>query len=116
MTEKRIFKRKHLIYFLKVMERVTDRLVGFMVDLTPEGVMIMSESPIEVEKICQFKILLPTDTNRKKYLTLDAKSKWCKKENSANFYDTGFELINISSDSSKKIENIIKRLCFSDDS
>jgi hypothetical protein len=47
MQEKRKLKRRHLIYYLRVFEKNTDTLLGYLVDITPEGIMIMSESPVE---------------------------------------------------------------------
>lgn len=115
MSEKRIYKRMHLIYYLKVMDTKTDELVGFVVDITPEGMMIMSETDIEVGRVFNFKILMKNDTDESEFLCFDARSKWCRKDDSGNFYDCGFELLNVDYKNVAKIEDIIRTLCFSDE-
>jgi hypothetical protein len=111
--EQRRMKRRHLIYYLEAVDRETDKLVGFLVDLTTKGIMLMSKTPIEAEKVFHLRILLRTDLSEKKYLNFDAKSKWCKKSVNTEIYDTGFELINTDISEFKEIEEIIDDLGFS---
>ena len=54
----RSMKRRHLIYYLKVLDRDTEELLGFLVDITTKGFMVMSEKPIERDKVFHLKILL----------------------------------------------------------
>jgi len=110
--EQRKIKRRHLIYYLEAVDRDTGQPLGFLVDITTKGVMLMSETPIEIEKMFQMKILLKTDLSAKKYLNFDAKSKWCKKSVNSEIYDTGFELINADISDFKEIEEIIDALGF----
>jgi hypothetical protein len=44
MPEKRKLKRRQLIYYLRVLDRDSGALVGRLVDITTEGVMLLSES------------------------------------------------------------------------
>ena len=110
--EKRRMKRRHLIYYLEAVDRETDKLVGFLVDITTKGIMLMSKTPIETGKIFQLRILLKTDLSEKKYLNFDAKSKWCEKSINTEIYDTGFELINKDISDFREIEEVIDELGF----
>ena len=112
MAEKRIFKRRELIYYMKVLERDTDKLLGYLVDVTTEGLMIMCEAPLEIEKNYALRINLRKDLSNKEHLHFDAKCKWCTKEICADFYDAGLELLRIAPEDQKEIENIIEKLCF----
>ena len=112
--EKRRMKRRHLIYYLEAVDRGTDKLVGFLVDITTKGIMLMSKTPIETGKIFQLRILLKTDLSEKKYLNFDAKSKWCEKSINTDIYDTGFELINKDISDFREIEEVIDALGFKD--
>ena len=112
LGEQRKMKRRHLIYYLEAVDRDTDQPLGFLVDITTKGIMLMSETPIETQKMFHLKILLKTDLSEKKYLNFDAKSKWCKKSINSEIYDTGFELINIDISEFKEIEEIIDSLGF----
>jgi len=114
MSEQRHMKRRHLIYYLRVIDCDTDQLVGFLVDITTKGFMVMSESTIQLGKIFHLKILRATESEEGEYLFFDAKSKWCDRSVNSEFYDTGFELINVSLDDFAEIEGIIDELGFKD--
>ena len=111
-SNKRRMQRRHLIYYLEAIDRNTDKSIGFLVDITTEGIMLMSETPIETGKMFHLRILLKTDLSEKKYLNFDGKSKWCKKSINTEIYDTGFELINAEISEFKEIEEIIDALGF----
>ena len=110
--EQRRMKRRHLIYYLEATDRETSKLIGFLVDITTEGIMLMNKTPIETGKIFQLRILLKTDLSEKKYLNFDAKSKWCEKSINTEIYDTGFELINKDIIDFREIEEVIDELGF----
>lgn len=114
MDDKRTLKRRHLIYYLKVFERDAGRLLGFLVDITPQGIMVMSETPIETERLFHLRILIQSSLHKKEYMHFDAKSKWCRKSINSDFYDTGFELIDTAPEAFAEITSIIDTLGFRD--
>ena len=110
----RSMKRRHLIYYLKVLDRTTEELLGFLVDITTKGFMVMSEKPIEKDTVFHLKILRATDSEEKQFLFFDAKSKWSERSVNSEFYDTGFELVNVTPDHFAEIEKVIEELGFKD--
>jgi len=114
MQEKRKLKRRHLMYYLRVFEKNTDTLLGYLVDITPEGIMIMSESPVEKGMVFHLRMQLDTELTDKKYLDFDARSLWCRNDLNPDFYDAGFELVNVSYKDFRSIEEIIEKLGFRD--
>lgn len=112
MTEKRIFKRRQLIYYLEVKDAETDKLIGHVVDLTPEGLMLMSEAPIAINTTFCFKIPLKKRLSARGFLQVNVKSRWCTKDMYADYYDTGFELINVDRELIKEITQLIETFCF----
>ncbi len=112
--DQRRVKRRHLIYYLRVMEQDLNEVIGYLVDITTHGIMIMSESPIDPGVTMKLKVLLQTDMSEKEYLNFGAKCKWCKKSINDISYDVGFELLDVSGDDFKDIEQIISELGFND--
>jgi len=112
MLEQRKVKRRHLIYYLSVLEQGTELSIGFVVDVTQKGIMIMSSMPLAVGKTYHLKMLVNEDDAVQKYLFFDASSKWCRKSPNSDFYDTGFELLNLDSSVFKEIDAIIDELGF----
>jgi hypothetical protein len=94
MEDRRKLKRRHLIYYLRVFEQGTNKLVGHLVDLTQEGIMLISENPIEVNKVYHLRMILPSRMGGNEEWLFDAESRWCNKDINPDFYDTGFKLLN----------------------
>lgn len=92
MEDKRQFKRRHLIFYLQVFDQKNDELIGYLVDITHEGIMLISESPIEKDKAFKLKMTLPSRIGKKSHITFDAKSVWSRKDVNSDYYDTGFQI------------------------
>lgn len=114
MYERRKLKRRHLIYYLRVFEQGTNKLMGHLVDLTQEGIMLISEDPIEVNKVYHLRMILPSRMGGKEEWLFDAESRWCKKDVNPDFYDTGFQLLNLKQEGLEIISNLIQGFGFRD--
>ena len=60
MDEKREIKRRHLIYYLRVFDRKTDQLLGHLVNITPQGIMLISEESLATDTTFQLRMKLPS--------------------------------------------------------
>ena len=114
MPDKRKVKRRHLIYYLSIIERSTDRLVGQLVDITTRGVMLTSEKPIESGLHMELRMVLPDVIDGDNQITFDAVSVWCKKDINPNFYAIGFEFESITPKTMSIVENLIQEFSFLD--
>jgi hypothetical protein len=112
--ERRKLKRRHLIYYLRVFDRNNNKLIGHLVDITPEGVMLISEEPIPLGQIFRLKMLLPSRIGGREEWHFDAESRWCDKDINPDFYDTGFALITVEKRDMKVIEDLIQGFGFKD--
>ncbi|MEW6516805.1 MAG: PilZ domain-containing protein [candidate division FCPU426 bacterium] len=114
MKDKRMLKRRHLIYYLRLLEQPGNRVVGYLVDITTEGFMMMSETPSEVGKKYKLKLLVNDEHGDKRFMLFAAVCRWCKRSLNTIFYDAGFELENISAKEFLGIRKMIKELGFND--
>ncbi len=80
MSDRRTLHRRHLIYYLKVLDRETEELLGHLVDITEEGLMIVSENCLKEGKLMKMKMLLPREIEEKEQIEFDARSMWCRKD------------------------------------
>ena len=108
MVEKRRLKRRHLIYYLRVFFRKTDQLIGHLVDITTEGIKLISEESIETNASFELNMSLPKEIQGSKQIAFDAESMWCKKDVNPDFYITGLKLINVSRKDIQIIERLIR--------
>ncbi len=114
MTEKRKAKRRHIIYYLRVFDRKTDQLIGQMVDITTNGMKLVSKSAIEPETSLELRMVLPEEIDNQTEILFDAKSLWCKRDINPNFFSVGFEFIRISPEDVNIIKNLIYEFSFRD--
>jgi hypothetical protein len=114
MEEKRRLKRRHLIFYLRIFDARTNQLLGYLVDLTPEGIMLMSEHKIERGKKFKLKMDLPSEYSDRQQIEFDAESVWNSTDINPDFYDTGFKFSNVTVEEQQVIEDIIDDLGFED--
>ena len=108
MKETRKYERKYLSYYLKVYDRSNDQLLGRLCNITPIGIMVLSENPIGTDVRMELRITFPHAIEGKEYLDIDARSVWVKKDVAPDFYDTGFELLENSVQHKQYIEMLIQ--------
>jgi hypothetical protein len=113
-AERRRFKRRYLMYYSRVYNRQTGEVLGYMVDLTPEGAMVISEEPIEVDKVFRLRMDLPEEISDKACLDFEAQSVWCKPDIDPHFYGTGFRILNLPEEDINLIERMIQEYGFRD--
>jgi len=114
MEERRKLKRRHIIYYLLVFDQDTQSMLGHLVDITPQGMMVISEQPLEVGRLYNLRLLLPYQIAGKRELIFQAHSKWCQKDLNPDFYDTGFQLLNVSDEDIRTIDWLIEQAGFRD--
>jgi PilZ domain len=107
MSDKRILERKHLIYYLQVVDRDTGELIGRLVDITAEGIMLLSEQPLPTGQVFQLRMLLPKEASEGDHLDFTAKSLWSARESNPDLYDTGFQFVGVTIENAKIIEDLI---------
>ena len=114
MLEKRELKRRHLIYYLRVYSDNSKNPLGFMADIHFKGIMLISDSLIETEKMFNLRMELPQQTGNNSTVEFAAKSLWSKQSINSDFYETGFSLEKIDEESISLIDTVIKYFGFRD--
>ena len=71
MKHERKAPRRHLIYYLRVYDRASGQQLGHLVDLTTEGVMLVSEEKLE-KGVHSLRMDLPAMGSRLLRLTPEA--------------------------------------------
>ena len=112
MHEKRKLKRVHLIYYLRIFDIETGKHVGHLVDITTEGIMMISENPLQSGKDFSFKMLLPGTITGREEISFKARSLWCKKDFNPDFYVSGLKIEKISFKEIKTIAALINQYGF----
>lgn len=91
MHERRIQERRNLIYYLEVFEQTSGRLLGRLVDITAEGMMLISDHQLPPMATFSLRMQLPQPEFEQTFFEFSAQSVWCRPDVNPNFFDTGFE-------------------------
>lgn len=96
MSERRKFDRRDLVYYPPVFDRRSDRLLGYAANISPEGVMLVGEKPIEPKTVVHLRLDLPDQINGMKSLGIEGHSRWSARNGQRGLQNTGLELRNMS--------------------
>lgn len=106
--DRRKLQRKYLTFFGRVFDRKTGQLIGQMADVTPEGAMIISGRPLDIDQDYQLRLDLPDTIFEQAHMDIDARSVWCQPDLEPSLFNTGFQLFNMTPEKVAIVEKIIK--------
>ncbi len=116
MTDKRKLERKDLLFYGRVFDKKRGELIGHLVNITPGGAMLVSDSTIEAEVSYELSIELPESIAGKDYLECQALCVWCAPDINPEFYGIGFKFVNPSQQDIEIINRMIAEYSLTEES
>ena len=107
---KRNMKRHYLIYYLRVFNRDNGEVLGHLVDITPKGIMIMRDSPIEVGGNYKLRLRWRNSAGRLQLADFEGLCRWCRPDVNPDFYDAGFAITATNEEHVAAIQELIHDL------
>lgn len=92
-------------YYL-VFDRENDRFIGRVLNMSLDGLMLVSMEPAKVSDGFKCRMALPEKIDDFNQIEFDAECKWCRKNDESNMYESGYKMKNVS----KKDREIIREL------
>ncbi len=114
VNDRRKFKRRLLVYNLDVFDAQTNAPLGRMVDITPEGMMLVSARPVEVDSVLHLSVELPSEIFSAKRVNFTAIAHWCRHDINPELFDTGLEFTDISDKNIETVVGLIADYAFPD--
>jgi hypothetical protein len=114
MQERRKFKRRFIMYYTRIFDRSTGAVLGYLVDLSSDGAMVVSEDPLTPGVDYRLRMDIPEDFSSKGCLDFEARCVWSRPDTDPRFYDSGFQLLGISEADEALIERMIQEYGFRD--
>ncbi|MBN1980025.1 MAG: PilZ domain-containing protein [Chitinivibrionales bacterium] len=90
MIDRRKTRRRRIIYYLKVRRVDTGALLGYVVDITSEGFMMISQAHIGEKTLVELRIDLPSEIFGQTSIDVKAQCLWCNPDKEHTFYAVGF--------------------------
>ncbi len=107
MSDKREHKRALLVSYLDAHDTATSKDIGYVVDISQGGMMLISKKPIPVDISLVLAIKVPEEINETKTFKVTAKSIRSIKEGDLDYFNTGFMFDELKSDDLQVLDNII---------
>ena len=115
MQNQRKESRKKLIAFTPVYELLHKRLIGYVGDLTLQGVMVVGETSFEVGRRLAIGIEFPADEADEKLqrVAVSGRVAWCRPdEDTPQYLNIGFEFLELSAEGAEVIKGVLDRYQF----
>lgn len=111
-NEQRKSKREQTIFYLEVFDAEIEQVLGRVVDMTADGVMLIHEHPLAVNRIYQLRIMLPRELAGSSQLQFKAECRWCRKSVNEQFFDAGLRITDISAEDGLRVKMVMKYYSF----
>ncbi len=94
--DKRSQTRKRMNKFLRLTDRKTGHVLGRVMDMTTEGMMIVSAEGIKYNENLSLSLILPGGFDAAEKVEFDACVVWTKKSGYSSNYASGLKITHIS--------------------
>lgn len=110
----RTLKRWQLITYPEVFDKNSKQPIGRVLDITTEGVKLISKGPIDTNKTFNMRMSLPLNILGSEEITFDVSSLWSNKDINPDYYSTGFRMTKIANHDVRRIEHLVREFSFRD--
>lgn len=111
-SDKRRFDRNQLVYYLKVFYVESGELAGYLGDISPQGIMLVSKDRIPLKTKVNLCIHLDTELEMKEKLVLKANSLWQEQDVNPDYYVTGFEFMDLDQKTRDTVDYLTRKYGF----
>lgn len=92
MPIQRRIQRHQLPYYLKVFNRITDKPMGYIGNISRDGLMLISPWPMLVYGRFEMRLKIPRE-GQPFFIDFAATCRWTREDVTPGSFDSGFELI-----------------------
>jgi len=109
--EQRKARRRHLIFNLEVTDEESGKVLGRLADLTKDGIMVVAREPLPTDRLYRLRITVPEGLRD---LSFEARSRWSAQDANADYFDTGFQLLEVEPGHADIVHRLITTYGFAD--
>lgn len=108
----RRIERHQLPYYLRVFNSVTDKQIGFLGNVSAEGLMLISQLPMMVGVDFNLRLKIPMGDGCQQVVDVTACCLWCREDATPQHYDAGFMLHRPPPEFAQLVEALKRYFCF----
>lgn len=103
-TENRTVERRHLVFYLRVFDKDSGKILGHLTDISTAGLMLVSEREIKKDEAFTTRLILPKEVSGRTELQLKIRCIWCRQDPIPEFHIAGFQFAEIDLEQKKLID------------
>ncbi|UVE18682.1 PilZ domain-containing protein [Pseudomonas sp. LS44] len=103
MRIERRIERHQLPYYLKVFNRITDKPMGYIGNVSLDGLLLISQLPMLVGARFDLRLKIPAQGGMR-FIDFSATCQWCREDVTPGGYDSGFSLVAPPSEYAEMVE------------
>ena len=107
--ELRRVDRRHLVFYLRVHDGLSSKILGHLVDISLWGVMLVCDEPMAVNGEFRLRLHLPRELKETGTVVLDAVCRWCRPDDNPEQYLAGFSVERLLPDTRNALVALIER-------
>ena len=96
MEDYRHRPRKNTPHVVKAYDADKGGYVGRVVDITADGLMMVTKNPFTVGTVVTLRIMLPVMAKNKTDIVVETRVVWCETDKNPAFYRVGAQFLNLS--------------------
>jgi len=112
MKERRRKTRRRTPCQTAVFDSSTGQHLGWVVNITAEGIMLRGEEALNTDEIYDLRIELPDPIQGLSRLDVRAHSLWCQRSLDPAYFNTGLELVEVPAAVNTVIELLVRDAVF----
>ncbi len=93
MRIQRRIERHQLPYYLKVFNRITDKPMGYIGNVSVDGLLLISQLPMLVNARFDMRLKIPGQDGQVHCIDFFATCQWCREDVTPGSFDSGFVLL-----------------------
>ena len=107
-SDRREADRYQLAFNLEPVDAATGEPLGWLIDISPEGMMVASDAGRKVEGRCRMRLDLPAPYDGYQAIEVEATAAWSRPSMNPRFHRTGFRELQLVSGPSGALERLIE--------
>lgn len=102
------------MFYSRVYDAKTGHTIGNLLNITVEGAMVLSDRQVTANILMELHIELPDGFADKSELVIKGKSLWCQKDINPEFFDIGYQFLELNPKDEEIIQKLVKEYGFRD--
>ncbi|MBU8872038.1 MAG: PilZ domain-containing protein [Gemmatimonadales bacterium] len=109
MRKHRRRPRKNTPHLVKVLDAETGESLGRVVDITADGMMLVTDHAYDQGHIIKARLILPVMVQARTDVDLEAEAVWCKQDSNPSYFKVGFHFLNLAGEDGFLLEDVMQK-------